>query len=303
MRTRLWLSAWIAAAVAFTGVAVAQQAASDVVLTLSHAAPVLRNGEALLVTVEASHPLMALEGEAFGRPVTFWQAGSNRRWNGLTGIGLNVAAGAHNLDVRATSAGGISARGRMRLMVEARDFETRRLQVAERFVNPPEEQVARILREADLLRKVFVRSQAARLWRGPFTLPVTGAPTSSFGRLTIMNGERRSQHRGTDFRAAEGAKVRAPNAGQVVLAADLYFTGNTVVVDHGVELFSLFAHLSRMAVSDGMRVSGGDLLGEAGSTGRVTGPHLHWTVRMGAASVDPLSLVSALSGVDDSTGP
>jgi murein DD-endopeptidase MepM/ murein hydrolase activator NlpD len=124
---------------------------------------------------------------------------------------------------------------------------------------------------------------------------VPGVATSSFGRLTVMNGESRGRHQGADFRAETGTPVLAPNAGRVVLAQDLYFAGNTVIVDHGLGVFSYLAHLSRLGVSVGARVSRGDLLGASGATGRVTGPHLHWAVRLDGASVDPLALMKAVA--------
>jgi len=189
------------------------------------------------------------------------------------------------------------------LVIDERHFETRRLRVQERFANPPPVESQRIAQEATLLATIFQQSHAARLWRGPFTLPVAGPPTSSFGRRTVMNGEPRGQHQGTDFRAAEGTPVWAPNAGIVALAADLYFTGNTVILDHGLGLFSVFAHLARVTVRKGVFVSRGDLVGEAGATGRVTGPHLHWAVRLGEVALDPLSLISALHGVIEPSEP
>jgi murein DD-endopeptidase MepM/ murein hydrolase activator NlpD len=115
----------------------------------------------------------------------------------------------------------------------------------------------------------------------------------------VLNGKPGSRHQGADFRATTGTPVRAPNAGIVVLASDLYFAGNTVVLDHGCGLVSLFAHLSRMAVETGNRVGRGDLLGEAGATGRVTGPHLHWAMRLHGTSVDPLSLSVAVADLQD----
>jgi murein DD-endopeptidase MepM/ murein hydrolase activator NlpD len=264
---------------------------------------VLRTGDAVLLSVDASHPLIRLEGEAFGRPIPFWPSGTDRQWNALIGIDLGVAAGTYQLEVRGTSLEGAAARRTLPLAIEARHFETRRVRVAERFVNPPEGEIERIRQEAERLARIFRRSQVARLWRRPFALPVTGPPTSSFGRLTVMNGAPRGRHQGVDFRAMQGTPVRAPNSGLVVLAADFYFTGNTVIVDHGLGLFSVFAHLSRVAVGEGMPISGGDLLGEAGATGRVTGPHLHWGVRLSDATVDPLSLVSGLSSLVEQLEP
>jgi murein DD-endopeptidase MepM/ murein hydrolase activator NlpD len=113
--------------------------------------------------------------------------------------------------------------------------------------------------------------------------------------LTVLNGKPRGRHQGADFRAASGTPVVAPNAGRVVLAEDLYFSGNTVVIDHGLGMFSLLAHLSRIDVSAGRDVARDDVLGASGATGRVTGPHLHWALRMSEFSVDPLSLVAVLS--------
>ena len=130
-------------------------------------------------------------------------------------------------------------------------------------------------------------------------MPVPGPPTSSYGRLTVLNGKPGSRHQGADFRAALGTPVTAPNAGIVVLASDLYFAGGTVVLDHGQGLVSLFAHLSQIGVEVGDRVQQGRQLGKAGATGRVTGPHLHWAMRLHGTSVDPLSLVVAVAELAD----
>jgi len=297
MRTVVRLTAWIIAA-AVCGVAWAGQQPDGIpVLTVSRSIPVIRVGDAVLVSVDASSPLTTLDGEAFGRPVVFWPSGE-RQWQALIGIDVDVEPGTYTLHVRATGAQG-AAEARMPLPIDRRQLETRRIRVAERFVQPAEEDTARILREAELLAAVLGRSQPARLWRGAFAVPVPGPPTSSFGRLTIMNDTPRGRHRGVDFRAAEGTPVRAPNAGLVVLAADLYFTGNTVIVDHGAGLMSLFAHLSRLSVAEGAVVASGDLLGDSGATGRVTGPHLHWAMRLGGATVDPLTVIAVSSGAAD----
>jgi murein DD-endopeptidase MepM/ murein hydrolase activator NlpD len=125
-------------------------------------------------------------------------------------------------------------------------------------------------------------------------MPVPGAATSSFGRRTILNGEPRGQHTGTDFQAAAGTAVVAPNAGRIALAADHYFPGRTIIIDHGLGVYSYLAHLSEFAVAEGAIVARGQRIGLSGATGRVTGPHLHWTMRFGRARVDPLSLVEVL---------
>ncbi len=139
------------------------------------------------------------------------------------------------------------------------------------------------------------RSQTReRLWNQPFLVPVPGTATSSFGRRTILNGQPRGQHTGTDFQAATGTPVVAPNRGRIALAADQYFPGKTIIIDHGLGVYSYLAHLSEFTVAEGAIVERGQRIALSGATGRVTGPHLHWTMRFGSARVDPLSLVEVL---------
>jgi murein DD-endopeptidase MepM/ murein hydrolase activator NlpD len=126
---------------------------------------------------------------------------------------------------------------------------------------------------------------------------------SSFGTRSIYNGQPRSPHSGADFLSPAGRPVKAPNAGRIVLAASQYFTGNTVIIDHGLGLFSLLAHLSEIDVELGDTVAPGDVVGKVGATGRVTGPHLHWTVRVNNARVDPLSLLYVLGESPRGGGP
>jgi murein DD-endopeptidase MepM/ murein hydrolase activator NlpD len=262
-------------------------------LTVVSAPESLKPGSVALITVAATQDLTELTGEAAGRPVFFWPTSSPREWSGLAGISVESAPGKVTIAIHGRTAGGAKATTRVSLLVEKYQFETRRLRVDPKLVNPPETELARIKEEAKAMAAAFAIVTPQRLWRGRFEAPVPGTATSSFGRLTITNGKPAGRHQGADFRAATGTPVRAPNAGRVVMAQSLYFAGNTVIIDHGFGVFSLLAHLSRMAVGRGATVARGDLLGESGATGRVTGPHLHWAVRFGAMSVDPLALMSA----------
>jgi len=171
-------------------------------------------------------------------------------------------------------------------------FVTRTLTVDDAYVNPPESVQARIAEEAARLTKLWLTESPARLWTTPFTPPVPESPNSAFGSRSVFNGEARSPHSGADFPSAAGSTIKAPNAGQVVLAENLYFSGNTVIVDHGLGLYSQVAHLSEIGVTVGDRVTPGQTLGKVGATGRVTGPHLHWAVRLGGARVDPIALLA-----------
>ncbi len=124
--------------------------------------------------------------------------------------------------------------------------------------------------------------------------PCPGVANSSFGTRSVFNGEERSPHAGTDFLSGTGTPIHAPAGGRVVAARDLFFSGNTVIIDHGLGVFSMLAHMSRIDVHEGDVVSRDAVVGRVGATGRVTGPHLHWALRVGGARVDPLSALKLL---------
>ena len=281
-----------------TGIAV-QREAGSFILDASTRARFLRPGEVVLLTVKPSRQVVHVAGEGFGVAIELWPAGESGEWQGLVGVPLGTAPGAYDIVLRAADRTDTTATTTVSLNIQRGKFATRRITVNERFVEPPASVAARIAREAKTLEDLFAQSREERLWRGPFSMPVAGRSTSSYGRLTVLNGKPGSRHRGADFRAALGTPVRAPNSGMVVLASDLYFAGGTVVLDHGNGLVSLFAHLSQIAVEVGTRVAKGDPLGEAGATGRVTGPHLHWAMRLHGTSVDPLSLSVAVAELQD----
>jgi murein DD-endopeptidase MepM/ murein hydrolase activator NlpD len=269
--------------------------AEAIALKVSTRARYLRPGEVVLLTAVPSRPLAALRGEAFGRSVGFWQPGDDGSWQGLAGIPLDSQPGSQRITLHGTGRDGGAATASVLLQIVPARFRTRQLRVDDRFLNPPEEMAERIRREAETLRELFERVRPGRLWEGAFSMPVPGPATSAFGRLTILNGTPTGRHQGADFRAESGTPVRAPQSGEVVLADDLYYAGNTVIVDHGEGLYSLVAHLSRITVKVGDRVERKALLGESGATGRVTAPHLHWAVRLQGVAVDPLSLAAAVA--------
>ena len=180
------------------------------------------------------------------------------------------------------------------LVVTPRAFRTRRLTVNEAFVTPPASERDRIEREAKLLDGVWHSPAGERLWHEPFVRPVPQEANSAFGTRSVFNGKPRNAHGGADFLSPAGTPIQAPNEGRIVVARGLYFSGNTVVIDHGMGLFSMLAHLSEINVHEGDRVPAGHIVGRVGATGRVTGPHLHWAVRASGARVDPLSLLALL---------
>jgi murein DD-endopeptidase MepM/ murein hydrolase activator NlpD len=261
-------------------------------LSVAMSARSVRPGELVVLTITVPEHTDAVTVTAFDNPVTAFKV-DDRTWKALVGIDLTVAPRRYAVAIEAR---GASAPAKLthRLQVTARTFRTRRLTVDANFVNPPASETARIERETRALAALWNDSSPRPLWSGAFMRPVPGAANSAFGTRSIYNGQPRSPHSGGDFVGAEGDPIKAPGGGRVVMAEHLYFSGNTIVIDHGAGLFSLLAHMSEMGVKTGDTVNSGDVIGKVGATGRVTGPHLHWAVRANGGRVDPLSLLAVL---------
>jgi murein DD-endopeptidase MepM/ murein hydrolase activator NlpD len=252
----------------------------------------IQPGEIVVLSIVAPEAAAALHVRAFDREVAAYHDG-DRGWRALVGIDLDVKPGTYAVTVDAgTGAGAVHATYDLR--VKPRVFRTRRLTVNEAFVTPPASEQERIEREAALLAAVWRAPAAERLWAGTFVRPVPQEANSAFGTRSIFNGKPRNAHGGADFLSPAGTPIHAPNGGRIAVARLLYFSGNTVIIDHGLGLFSMLAHLSTIDVHEGDRVTTGQLIGRVGATGRVTGPHLHWAVRASDARVDPLSLLALL---------
>ena len=260
---------------------------------VTHHARGVQPGEAVLVYVSSPERLAAVEGTIFDRAVHFHHAGDGS-WRGLVGIDLMVEPGDHDLVLRVAAADGSALTRVHRLAVTDKQYPTRRLRVEPRYVEPPPEVAARIEREFLRQTAIFATDTPERLWRGPWIRPVPGRANGRFGARSVFNGQPRNPHSGADFLAGVGTPVAAPAGGRVVLAGDTYFSGGSVILDHGWGLYSYLAHLSRILVEEGDLVEKGDVVARSGATGRVTGPHLHWTVRMSGARVDPLSVIEIL---------
>jgi murein DD-endopeptidase MepM/ murein hydrolase activator NlpD len=213
------------------------------------------------------------------------------RWSGWASIPLDREPGVARIEVRGKKSDGRTVAGTRAVTIADKDFPVEELSVAPRYVEPPPEVRARIERETAKLAKIYARRREAAPSRTPFVRPVPGAPTSIFGTRRMFNGKARSPHSGLDLRAATGTPVRAAGAGRVELAEELYYSGNTVLVDHGGGLFTIYAHLSTIAVAPGDPIEAGATLGRSGATGRVTGPHLHWGAKIGERPFDPEALL------------
>jgi Peptidase family M23 len=230
------------------------------------------------------------DGDWLGRKVLFFPAHDGHDWFALAGVDVEAATGFSVLRV-VVGSGTESTDLSRTVEIHPAHYRTGTLTVPPKFVEPGPEALKQIEADSKLKAKVFAASVPEPLWSGSFRAPVTAPPTDSFGTRRVFNGKLASIHKGMDFRAAIGTRVHAGNSGVVVLARALYYEGNCVIVDHGLGLWTISMHLSRIDVKEGQHVAAGELLGLSGATGRVTGPHLHWAVRWQDAYLDPAKLL------------
>ncbi len=244
-------------------------------------------GDVFLVEVES---VTEPSAEFDGRPIRFYPLSSGL-YRAVGSVGLDIDPGDHPLSLTVGT-----RRFRYKITVQEKKFQVRRLTLAPEKVFLSPEDRERVRRE-DIRLSALWRRLTGPLWDGRFVPPVDTPLTTPFGVVRIMNGKKRSRHRGVDYRAEEGQPVRAVNSGVVVLADELFYGGRTLVVDHGAGIYSVYMHLSRFDVGVGEGVRKGEVIGRAGATGRATGPHLHLSIKVGERSVNPESIFSLpLSG-------
>ena len=254
---------------------------------------VARPGDAVLVRVKlpAGPPPT---GTLAGRSLQFWPNG-HEVW-AVAALPIETPPGSVALELVWGTLD--PARSSWALPVMEPGFPSRTLHVASKFVEPPQSVKARIARDRRAFDAAYARPFAPPLFSGSFGWPRRDRTGGRFGDQRVFNGTKASVHYGLDIDGPRGAPVQAANDGEVVLARNCFYSGNTVVLWHGADLFTLYFHLDRMDVRAGAKVKKGDRLGVIGSTGRVTGPHLHWQVRASGLYVDPESLL----GIDFATG-
>jgi murein DD-endopeptidase MepM/ murein hydrolase activator NlpD len=220
-------------------------------------------------------------------------------WQAVVGLPLALRPGAHVLSVVDSERSG---RG-IPFKVGRRDYETQHLTLANRRqVEPEPEDLRRIAREQESLVRAFSTFSDSVLDTLAFDLPSEGRVSGGFGLRRFFNDEPRQPHSGLDIAAPEGTPIAAPAAGTVIEIGDYFFNGLTVVLDHGQGLVTMYNHLSRIDVAKGARVARGEKIGAVGQTGRVTGPHLHWSVSLNNARVDPALFLTSDVRKQDALG-
>ncbi len=237
-------------------------------------------------------------GEFADLPIRFGRL--DGEWFGLAAVPIGTT-GDQTVVLRFRFDDGSTYDQTLPLAVAARSFASSQLSVAPRYSSPSPQSLERIERERTLIRSVLDAVSSDWLIDTPFRAPRPLNITSPYGEARVFNGELRSRHTGLDLKGADGEPVRAAARGRVVIAQDLYFSGNGVYLDHGHGVYTGYFHLSRILVHVGEVVEAGQLVGEVGSTGRVTGPHLHWSLWVAGISLDAGSLLEMAVPLEGTT--
>lgn len=250
----------------------------------------ITTGSPCLFRVQMSVVPTALTATWQGHELAFSGSANGRVWYGLAGVDVEVKPGSYVLDLRATLPDGAVLRQRQTIVVSRANYLTEKLRVPDRYVAPDPETLQRIESDKQLKHVAFSHETSRAEWSGSFRPPVDTRISEAFGTRRTFNRTLASIHRGLDYHAAPGTPVVAANSGEVVLAQELFYEGNCVIVDHGLGFVTIYMHLSQLEVKEGQHVDKGAELGLSGATGRATGPHLHVAARWQGAYLNPAQL-------------
>jgi murein DD-endopeptidase MepM/ murein hydrolase activator NlpD len=252
-----------------------------------------KQGQVLVVKVPIVEGVTEVRGTFLDRTIPFFRemrSGEPAGYLGLVGIDLQDAPGTYELEVAVKNGEAVKHLS-FNVLVTKEQFAVEHLKLPKDKVDLDDKNLARWKMEQEQVRQALAENSALRLWHGNFVEPVNGKRTGMFGSVRIMNGQPRNPHNGEDIGAPLGTDVAVTNDGVVRLTVDHFFSGRGVIVDHGLGFYSMYFHLSEILVKDGDLVKTGQIIGKVGATGRATGPHLHWGVKLNGARVNPYALL------------
>lgn len=242
-----------------------------------------------MVSVPVKGDPAKVVGHLLNRDIVFFQVGDGE-YAGLLGLDMQDKPGQHELKIDVEYADR-KDRHKVSVLLMKEDFRVQHLKLPKKMVDLDSKTLARVKKESQVLKEAFNHVLPEPLWNSKFIEPVKGRISGRFGSRRVINGQPKRPHSGEDIAAPNGTPVVAMNSGMVRLTMDHFFTGKGVILDHGLGLFSMYFHLSSVDVTQGQMIEKGDPIGKVGATGRATGPHLHWGVRLNGSRIDPYSLL------------
>lgn len=244
-------------------------------------------GESAALVVRAGRGLTP-RARWLGGPVFLVPGREGGNWFGFLGADLGADPGRAFLEVGLLPSG---EKQKVEITIEAKDWGVRVLTLPREMVELDKETLARVRKESRIMKEALATPSPPPRWRGPFARPLQGEVVGPFGRRSIINEMPRSPHSGVDLRAPKGTPVQSVHDGRVLLIAEHFFSGRSVVIDHGGAVQSMYFHLDEIKVRQGEVVARGQVIGLVGATGRATGPHLHFGMRVNGARVDPMQII------------
>ena len=254
--------------------------------------PRVRQGDLFYFSIPVGPHVTSVQGELHHRIIPFFKAETPGQFGALIGIDMADSTSREDLRVDVSKEDGSVEQRHYTVEVVPVHFKTQELTVPKNYVDLDEETAKRAEEEQEKILQSLSKVTAQKFWEGRFIMPVEGKIAGTFGLRRIINGEPRSPHSGEDINAPKGTEIHATNEGVVALVGDFFFSGKSIVLDHGLGLYTMYFHLDEVGVVEGERIHKGAVLGKVGATGRATGPHLHWGMRIDGARVNPLSILN-----------
>ena len=244
-----------------------------------------RQGEVLFLRLELPDEAASTRIQFQGKEVPLFKLSSPGVYGTLVGVDLGSEPSRYSLKID-----GVPDSWNYVIEVVSVNFGVQELTLPDDQVELDRKTLKRVQKEQQEILRSMDPVRQRKLWEGEFIMPVDGTNTGRFGVKRIINGQPRSPHSGEDFAASQGTPVQASNTGEVVLIGDYFFSGKSVILDHGLGVFTMYFHMESITVKTGDFIKKGAVMGTVGATGRASGPHLHWGVRILGKRVNPLSL-------------
>ena len=249
-----------------------------------------KQGEVLWIEIPVDHPEAKVSGKLLKRKIPFFPVAKGR-FAAIVGIDMQDPPGKKKLHITVQSTNETKHLSHLVTIIKEK-YAVQHLKLPKNKVDLDAKTLKRVRLEQKEMAAAFHHIGPQPLWDEDFLEPTKGTVTGRFGSRRVINGQKKRPHSGEDIAAPQGTPVLAINRGTVVAAVDHFFSGKGVIIDHGVGLFSMYFHLSEIDVQTGQSLNKGDTLGKVGATGRATGPHLHWGIRLNGARVNPYALTA-----------